>query len=81
MDTTVKIDAKKRDTLKIIASVEKRDIKNILGELIDDYIESHKETLEILSRPDWMDAIARGEKQIAKGEKVLWKDLQKTSGK
>jgi len=79
MDTTVKIDAKKRDTLKIIATLEKRDIKNILGELVDDYIESHKETLEILSRPDWIDAIATGEQQIKKGETVRWKDLKKAA--
>ncbi len=33
--TTVRIPEDKRDTLKIIASVEKRDIKEILSELID----------------------------------------------
>ncbi len=33
--TTVRIHEDKRDTLKIIASVEKRDIKEILSELVD----------------------------------------------
>jgi len=71
--TTVRIPEDKRDTLKIIASVEKRDIKEILSELIDDYIERHRETLEILSRPDWVDAINQGLKASEKGEIVKWR--------
>ncbi len=77
--TTVRIPEEKRDTLKIIASVEKRDIKEILSELIDDYIERHKETLEILSRPDWVEAINQGLKASEKGEIVKWR--KKKSGK
>jgi len=76
--TTVRIPEEKRDTLKIIASVEKRDIKEILSELIDDYIERHKETLEILSRPDWLEAINQGLKASEKGEIVKWR--KKKSG-
>jgi predicted transcriptional regulator len=77
--TTVRIPEDKRDTLKIIASVEKRDIKEILSELIDDYIERHKETLEILSRPDWITAINEGLKASERGETVKWR--RKKSGK
>ncbi len=77
--TTVRIPEDKRDTLKIIASVEKRDIKEILSELIDDYIERHKETLEILSRPDWVAAINEGLKASERGEIVKWR--KKKSGK
>jgi predicted transcriptional regulator len=77
--TTVRIPENKRDTLKIIASVEKRDIKEILSELIDEYIERHRETLEILSRPDWVEAIAEGIKASEKGETVKWR--KKKSGK
>jgi predicted transcriptional regulator len=77
--TTVRIPEDKRDTLKIIASVEKRDIKDILSELIDEYIERHKETLEILSRPDWVEAINQGITAADKGETVTWR--KKKSGK
>ena len=77
--TTVRIPQDKRDTLKIIASVEKRDIKAILSDLIDEYTERHKETLEILSRPDWMDTIKQGLKASEKGETVKWR--KKKSGK
>lgn len=77
--TTVRIPEEKRDLLKIIASVEKRDIKDILTELIDDYLERHKETLEILSRPDWVEAIKDGLKASEKGETVKWR--KKKAGK
>ncbi|MEW6110198.1 MAG: hypothetical protein AB1632_13690 [Nitrospirota bacterium] len=71
--TTVRIPEEKRDLLKVVASVEKRDIKEILSELIDEYLERHKETLEILSQPDWAEAINNGLKAAEKGETVRWK--------
>jgi len=70
--TTVRIPEEKRDLIKIVASIEKRDIKEILSELIDEYLERHRETLEILSRPDWVEAIEAGLKASEKGETVKW---------
>lgn len=61
---TVRIPKDKRDTLKIISSVERRDLKDILSELIDEYIERHKETLDLLSKPEWVDIIRKGKKEI-----------------
>lgn len=66
---TVRIPEDKRDTLKIIASLEKKDIQEILSELIDDYIERHKETLNLLSRPEWVEMIKKGKEEVAKGIK------------
>ncbi len=71
--TTVRIPEEKRDLIKIVASIEKRDIKEILTELIDEYLERHRETLEILSRPDWVEAIDKGLKASEKGESVKWR--------
>jgi predicted transcriptional regulator len=67
--TTVRIPEDRRDILKIIASVEKRDIKDILSELIDEYIARHQETLDLLSKPGWVDTIMKGKKEIADGVK------------
>jgi len=61
---TVRIPEKKRDILKVIASIEKREMKEILGELIDEYIERHKETLDILSKPEWVDMMVKGKAEI-----------------
>ncbi len=66
---TVRIPEEKRDILKIIASIEKKEIKEILTELIDEYIERHRETLELISRPEWVDAIKRGKEEVRKGIK------------
>jgi hypothetical protein len=66
---TVRIPAEKRDILKIIAGIEKTEMKEILSELIDEYIERHKETLELLSRPEWVDVITRGKQEVADGVK------------
>lgn len=61
---TVRIPAEKRDILRIIAGIEKTEMKEILTELIDEYIERHQETLELLSRPDWVDIIGRGKTEV-----------------
>ena len=66
---TVRIPEDKRDTLKIIASVEKKEMKEILSELIDEYIERHRETLDLLSRPEWVKEIRRGKKEVEKRTK------------
>jgi predicted CopG family antitoxin len=66
---TVRIPAEKRDILRIIAGIEKTEMKEILSDLIDEYIERHKETLDLLSRPEWVDVIARGKEEVGKGVK------------
>ena len=37
----------------------------ILSELIDDYIERHQETLELLSKPEWVRMIQEGKEELA----------------
>ena len=66
---TVRIPEEKRDILKIIASLEKREMKEILSELIDEYIERNKETMAILSRPEWVEIIKQGKTEVAAGIK------------
>ena len=66
---TVRIPENKRDVLKIIATVEKREMKDILSELIDEYIERHRETVDLLSKPEWIEIIEQGKKEVVKGIK------------
>ena len=66
---TVRIPKEKRDILKIIIRIEKTEMKEILSDLIDEYIERHQETLDLLSRPDWVDIIARGKEEVTEGVK------------
>lgn len=64
---TVRIPAEKRDILRIIAGIEKTEMKEILSGLIDEYIERHQETLDLLSKPEWVDIIARGKEEVETG--------------
>jgi len=64
---TVRIPAEKRDILRIIAGIEKTQMKEILSDLIDEYIQRHQETLDLLSRPEWVDIIARGKEEVDEG--------------
>jgi predicted CopG family antitoxin len=66
---TVRIPEEKRDILKVIAGIEKRDIGKILTDLIDEYIERHKETLDLLSKPEWVEIIKQGKEEVSKGIK------------
>lgn len=61
---TLRIPEEKRDLLKIIASVEKREMQEIVAELIDEYVERHRETLDLLSRPEWVEEIHRGKDEV-----------------
>jgi hypothetical protein len=70
---TVRIPAEQRDILRIIAGIEKTEMKEILSGLIDEYIERHKETLDLLSKPEWVEIIARGKHEVESG--VLGKSL------
>jgi len=70
---TVRIPEEKRDILKVIASLEKTEIKEILTDLIDEYVERHRETLDLLSNPRWVELIHKGKKEIA--QKVQGKTL------
>lgn len=71
--TTVRIPKDKRDILKIISSIERRDLKDILTELINEYIERHKETLDLLSNPEWVENIMQGKKEVK--ERIEGKSL------
>ena len=66
---TVRIPEHKRDILKIIASLEKREMKEILSDLIDEYIDRHRETLDLLSKPEWVELIHKGRDEVLQGVK------------
>ena len=38
----------------------------MLTELIDKYIKGHKESFELLSKPEWLKLIKKGKQEVAK---------------
>ncbi|PIW33626.1 MAG: hypothetical protein CO162_06725 [bacterium (Candidatus Ratteibacteria) CG_4_9_14_3_um_filter_41_21] len=83
METAVmstRIDPTRKQLLRIIASVENKPIYKVINEMIDCYAEVHKETLEILSRPDWMKRIKKSKEKFRKGEIISHEELGKQLG-
>ena len=64
MSKVLSIPEDKKDILEAIANIEKREVKDIISELIDDYAERHKETLELLSNSEWVHKINEGKKEV-----------------
>lgn len=49
--------------------LRKRGMKKILSELIDEHIDRHRETLDLLPKPERMEMIMKGKEEIGKGIK------------
>ena len=64
---TIRLPEHQRYILKVIAGIEKRKMKESLSELIDEYTEQHKETLEILSKQEWVEAVGKRKGEVAAG--------------
>ena len=77
---STRIDPDRKQLLRIIASVENKPIYKVINEMIDCYAEAHKETLEILSRPDWMKRIKKSKEKFRKGETITHEELGKRLG-
>ncbi|WP_164930893.1 hypothetical protein [Aquifex aeolicus] len=65
--TTIRIDEEKARLLRALAGYEGRKINDILNELIDEYIKRHKETLELLSIPNFLEECQKGLEEIKRG--------------
>ncbi len=74
--TTLKLSEEKRHLLKTLAAFEKKTMSEIIDEMIERYSEEHKATLEVLSRPEWVEAIKKGEEEIKKGQVVNWDKIK-----
>lgn len=65
--TTLRLDEEKVRLLRALAGYEGRRINDILNELVDEYIERHKETLDLLSIPGFLEECRDGLEEIRKG--------------
>ena len=66
---TLRLDNDKAKVLRHLAVEEGRSIRDILEELIDQYIEARKETLEILSQPGLYESVIESSKAARRGKK------------
>jgi len=65
--TTLRLPEKKLKLIRAIAGYENRPLSKIFEELVDMYIERHKETLELLAIPGFVEECKRGLREIREG--------------
>ena len=74
---TIRIPEDKKNLLKAAASLENRKMNDIVIELIDEYIESRKETLELLAVPGFLRRIRASQREYREGKGVSLEDVRK----
>jgi hypothetical protein len=74
---TIRIPEEKKNLLKAVASLENRKMNDILIDLIDEYVESRKETLELLAIPGLYEKVLAASREIREGKGVPIEDVRK----
>lgn len=74
---TIRIPEAKKNLLKAAASLENRKMNDIVIELIDEYVESRKETLELLAIPGLYEKVQAASREIREGKGVPIEDVRK----
>ncbi|HUU37612.1 MAG TPA: hypothetical protein VMW46_05340 [Candidatus Desulfaltia sp.] len=74
---TIRIPEDKKNLLKAIASLENRKMNDLLVDLIDDYVERRKETLELLTIPGLYEQVCASSREFRERETVPLKDARK----
>jgi predicted RNA-binding protein Jag len=74
---TIRIPEKKKNLLKAIASLENKKMNDIIVDLIDDYAERRRESLELLAIPGFLKEIRKAEREIREGKTVSLEDVQR----
>ena len=74
---TIRIPEEKKNILKAIASLENRKMNDILGDLIDDFVDRHKETLELLAIPGLSEQVRASSQEFRKRKSISLKNSRK----
>ena len=74
---TIRIPEEKKNLLKAVASLENRKMNDILIDLIDEYVERRKETLELLAIPGLLRKVRQSEREFREGKSVSMDNVRK----
>ena len=75
--TTLRLSDDKLRLIRAIAGYENRTLSKIFDELVSEYIERHRETLELIGIPNFVDECKEGLKEVKEGG---GKDLDELEG-
>lgn len=74
---TIRIPEDKKNLLKAMASLENRKMNDLLVDLIDEYAERRKETLEFTAIPGLYEEVCRASREFRERKTVSLKDARK----
>jgi hypothetical protein len=66
--TTLRLPEERLKVIRAIAGYENRSLTDIYTELTDEYIARHRETLELLHIPNFLDECNKGLEEIKSGK-------------
>lgn len=79
--STIRIPEDKKNLLKAIASLENRKMNDLLVDLINEYAERRKETLELLAIPGLYEEVCAASREFRQKKTVSLKDARKSLGR
>jgi predicted CopG family antitoxin len=74
---TIRIPEDKKNLLKAIASLENRKMNELLVDLINEYAERRKETLELLAIPGLYEEVCAASREFRQKKTVSIKDARR----
>jgi len=74
--TTLRLPDEKLKILRAISGYENRPLSKIFDELVEEYIERHKETMEILRMSNIVEECKEGLEEIKSGKGKNFSDLE-----
>ncbi len=66
--TTLRLPDEKLRLIRAIAGYENRPMSKIFEELLDEYIDRHRESLELIGIPGFVEECKKGLEEIKKGD-------------
>ena len=74
---TIRIPEGKKNLLKAVASLENRKMNDLIVDLIDEYIERRKETLELMAIPGLYEKVRASSREFRQRRTVSLNDVRK----
>ena len=74
---TIRIPEDKKNLLKAVASLENRKMNDLIVDLIDEYVDRRKETLQLMAVPGLYEQIRASSREFRQGRTVSMKDARK----
>jgi hypothetical protein len=74
---TIRIPEDKKNLLKAVASLENKKMNDLIVDLIDEYIERRKETLDLMAIPGLYDQIQAASREFNERKTISLKDARK----